>query len=408
MTGIFAKMFNGQHYKWLAGKSILSVLAFLLLILYENASGIRGTGLYLAIIVYLVTTLITLVRNSPKKLTLYRFMIEVLSVNAILYLSRFSFNLIGISLLMMTLSHAAWELKTKENIVLLIVTALMLGFNIYNLIGYGMNYEKWIELIFIFIVLGFMSSVMMLLKNNMQQKQAITVLNSTLVGQNNHINKMYETLKTANESLEQSKIEVVKLTEKSERSKIARELHDAVGHELTGLIMELEMIKRSSEADRMLLIDQTLTHARDILVQTRQVVVDLDDAPQLQLEQRLYDRIERFERQTGTHISAHIAIESYKLNEGMKEVIYRSFLEALTNIAKHSAAKKVNILMMDDGEVFQMKVINDGGRPEKIVKGKGLTFMTERLSFYKGTLTVEPYEDGVCLTLRLPLKGRKA
>jgi two-component system sensor histidine kinase UhpB len=172
--------------------------------------------------------------------------------------------------------------------------------------------------------------------------------------------------------------------------------------------MELEMIKRSSEADRMLLIDQTLTHARDILVQTRQVVVDLDDAPQLQLEQRLYDRIERFERQTGTHISAHIAIESYKLNEGMKEVIYRSFLEALTNIAKHSAAKKVNILMMDDGEVFQMKVINDGGRPEKIVKGKGLTFMTERLSFYKGTLTVEPYEDGVCLTLRLPLKGRKA
>jgi len=311
------------------------LLVFFLLMVYENASGLRAKGLYLAIIIYLVTTLIS--HNLPK-LALYRFMIEAASVNAILYLSRFSLNLIGISLLIMTLVHAAWGLKIRENIILLITTGGMLGFNIYNLRSYGLNYEKWTEIVFIFIVLGLISSFMMLLKKNAQQKQAITVLNSTLIGQNNHISQMYEALKTANASLEQSKIEVVKLTEKSERSKIARELHDAVGHELTGLIMALEMIKRSSESDRNLLIDQTLIHARDILVQTRQVVVDLDEAPQLQLEKRLYDRIERFEKQTGTLVSTHIAIESYKLSEGMKDVIYRSFLEALTNIAKHSAA----------------------------------------------------------------------
>jgi len=397
--------FKGQYKIGIAIKSIVSLLAFLLLMTFENASGLREKGLYFVMAVYLVTTLI---RKYPPKLTLYRFIIETASVNAILYLSRFSLNLIGILLLVMTFVHAAWELKVRENVILLFTAYLMLGFNIYNLKSYGLNYEKWTEIVFIFIVLGLLSSFMILLKKNSQQKQAITALNSTLVAQNEHIGDMYETLKTVNETLEQSKVEVVKLTEKSERSKIARELHDAVGHELTGLIMELEMIKRSDEMDRIPLIDQTLMHARDILIQTRQVVVNLDETPQLQLEKRLYDRIAKFEKQTGASIATHIAIESYKLSEGMKEVIYRSFLEALTNIAKHSAARKINVVMMDDGENFQMKVINDGGRPEKIVWGKGLTFMSERLAFYKGSLAVEPYEEGVCLTLQLPLKGRKS
>jgi|GEM_PF-2235811 len=397
--------FKGQYKIGIAIKSIVSLLAFVLLMTFENASGLREKGLYFVMAVYLVTTLI---RKYPPKLTLYRFIIETASVNAILYFSRFSLNLIGILLLVMTFIHAAWELKVRENVILLFTAYLMLGFNIYNLKSYGLNYEKWTEIVFIFIVLGLLSSFMILLKKNSQQKQAITALNSTLVAQNEHIGDMYETLKTVNETLEQSKVEVVKLTEKSERSKIARELHDAVGHELTGLIMELEMIKRSDEMDRIPLIDQTLMHARDILMQTRQVVVNLDETPQLQLEKRLYDRIAKFEKQTGASIATHIAIESYKLSEGMKEVIYRSFLEALTNIAKHSAARKINVVMMDDGENFQMKVINDGGRPEKIVWGKGLTFMSERLAFYKGSLAVEPYEEGVCLTLQLPLKGRKS
>jgi signal transduction histidine kinase len=97
-----------------------------------------------------------------------------------------------------------------------------------------------------------------------------------------------------------------------------------------------------------------------------------------------------------------------KLNENIATTAYRITQEALTNVARHAAAKHVTITLQSNNGELRLNVVDDGkGFEQQILKdgeGLGVAFMRERASLVGGDLDVASApENGTTVTFTAPL-----
>lgn len=200
--------------------------------------------------------------------------------------------------------------------------------------------------------------------------------------------------------------------QEKERAYIARELHDELGQVLTALRMDAVWFqKRMKGADPSVtaraqamcrLIDKTIEEVRVMAIRLRPGVLDhlgLVDA----LEWYLTD----FERRTDVScVFDHSKVP--KVSGNMAITAYRIAQEALTNVARHAAAKHVFVslhakkeelalLVTDDGIGFDQKKLQDA-------EGLGVAFMRERAALVGGKLdVVASPKNGTTVAFRVPL-----
>ncbi len=223
-------------------------------------------------------------------------------------------------------------------------------------------------------------------------------------------------LKRAQESLRRLSGMILASQEK-ERTAIARELHDELGQVLTALRMDAVWLQRWLEGrdqDRAAeraqamcqLIDRTITEVRSIATRLRPAVLD-----DLGLVDALEWHTTDFEKRTGVRVRFnHQDVPEIK---GLAAIsAYRVAQEALTNVARHARASRVEVSLKalegwlelkvkDDGQGFVPAEIGEGGGPGG---GWGLAGMRERASLLGGRLQIESTPGrGTTLTLRLPL-----
>lgn len=218
-------------------------------------------------------------------------------------------------------------------------------------------------------------------------------------------------LKKAQEQLRRLSGAIMANQEK-ERSAIARELHDELGQLLTALRMDAVWLqerlkeKDSKAAGRAgamcTLIDATIEGVRDMAIRLRPGVLD-----DLGLVEALDFFTTEFERRGPIAcIFNHKNIPA--IDETISTVAYRIAQEALTNVARHAEATRVEVgLYVDDGRLI-LNVSDDGRgfEPEKVSEGKalGLAGMHERAALVGGVLTVTSRIGGGALVrLSVPL-----
>jgi signal transduction histidine kinase len=184
----------------------------------------------------------------------------------------------------------------------------------------------------------------------------------------------------------EEKKDLLKLTE---RTRIARDLHDTLGHEMTGLIMHLELTKKQFENDSneaMLMLDDGITTARASLRKIRGIVDTLRD-----LKDEDYDSLEllidSFKTKTGVNVELNInkTLESRPCSK----VIYRIVQEALTNSVRHGKASKVIISIINGSNEIMFEVEDDGVGVDIINLGNGLNGMKERINECHGEIHFE-------------------
>lgn len=194
-----------------------------------------------------------------------------------------------------------------------------------------------------------------------------------------------------------------------ERHRIARDLHDSLGHALTGLNFQLQTAMQcqsdSSQANEFLNEAHRLVKLAS--QQVRQSVKTLrNDALESQsLEQLIESLVSDFEQTTGilpdVEIDLLIAVSSQFI-----EAIYRIIQEALNNIRKYASATAVKIYICTDSEGLYLK-IQDNGRGfdrEKVYDGYGLQGMQERVTLLKGSFQIESQpRNGCCITVEIPM-----
>jgi signal transduction histidine kinase len=200
-----------------------------------------------------------------------------------------------------------------------------------------------------------------------------------------------------------------------ERARIARELHDVVGHAVSVMTVQASGVRRllrpdqEREREALQVVEQT---GREALAEMRRLVGVLRRpeeapalAPQPSLEHvgRLVDQA----RESGLPVELRIEGEATQLPASVDLTAYRLVQEGLTNAIKHANATRAEVLVRyGDGEV-ELVVSDDGsGTPDGEVEsgGHGLVGMRERVAVYGGDLEAGPRPNGgYALRARLPL-----
>lgn len=201
------------------------------------------------------------------------------------------------------------------------------------------------------------------------------------------------------------------VAEENERRRIARELHDQIGQSVTGLMLGLKNLEKSTIVARADRIHWLQTLANGIGRDIHRVAADL--RPTALDDLGLQDALKALcsEWSSRFHIQAdlHFLGNSDRLPSDVEIAIYRAMQEALTNILKHAKAQNVSlvidqrsnglrVVIEDDGQGFPSELPAPTEYEERAAGRLGLSGMRERLSLIGGTLVIES-EPGIGTTL---------
>ena len=198
--------------------------------------------------------------------------------------------------------------------------------------------------------------------------------------------------------------------QETERSRLARELHDETGQALTSILLGLKSLEGHVDTDAgsvavaelREMVVSTLQNVRRLAVELRPAA--LDDFGLVPAIERVSDMVTE-QGDVAVEVQSHLNDE--RLPAETETALYRIVQEALTNVLKHAEATRVTVrlsqteravalVVQDDGKGFELESVRDGG--------VGLIGMRERVGLLGGRLTVESSEGaGTMLKAEVPL-----
>jgi signal transduction histidine kinase len=203
-----------------------------------------------------------------------------------------------------------------------------------------------------------------------------------------------------------------------EKSRIARELHDDLGQQLTALKMDLSSVEAALDDasppiaeivgrlhSMRALVDRTVASVRRIAADQRPVM--LDDLGLLPAVDWLADD---FTNRYGVEVERRIDSGEIAFTPHAATALFRIVQEALTNVARHADATRVTLDMHIEAENVILTITDDGrGSPAtNALRGKsfGLIGMRERARMLGGSVSVRTAGgEGFAVTVTLPLRA---
>jgi signal transduction histidine kinase len=188
----------------------------------------------------------------------------------------------------------------------------------------------------------------------------------------------------------------------TERTRIAREMHDAVGHRVSLMVLQAGAIEMAAtDADRVEQLAQNVqTAGRQALDELRQMVgvlrageaEDAPLAPQPGLD--ALPRLVEESREAGLAVELTGAPEA-AVDPAVSRAAYRIVQESLTNAGKHAPGAEVCVSLEQRPGALVVRIVNGAGGPSVAVSGGyGLVGLAERVRTLGGRLTAEPRLDG--------------
>jgi signal transduction histidine kinase len=194
-----------------------------------------------------------------------------------------------------------------------------------------------------------------------------------------------------------------------ERRRVSRELHDETAQLLTGMRLEVALMRRAlgdhpgaeEPISRLCeLIDQSFDAHRSIIAALRPRILD-----ELGLVAAIRQQLQRAHLKERLEISFENERETYELDERSSLVAFRTVQEALTNVTRHADAQHVRIRLSSSDGMLRLEVADDGRGfdPASISNGFGLLGLRERLRGLSGHLDIDSAPGrGTRLVLTLP------
>jgi signal transduction histidine kinase len=177
----------------------------------------------------------------------------------------------------------------------------------------------------------------------------------------------------------------------AERLRISRELHDAWGHELTALGLQLEIASHVTEPGRASdHVMQAKGLASALLAKVRDVVATLRDAERCDLKDAL-ETLALTVPAPAIHVDFAPGV---RVSPDQAHALMRCAQEAVTNAVRHAEASNLWLQVTTDGEGVRLVARNDGkARPIASSPGSGLLGMRERLEHLGGKLAIRTGGD---------------
>jgi two-component system sensor histidine kinase UhpB len=196
--------------------------------------------------------------------------------------------------------------------------------------------------------------------------------------------------------------------QEAERLRIAQELHDQIGQELTAVLLALARVERRVPEELRQSVLEVQDAVRGSLEDLRRIAVELrpEALDDLGLESALAVLCERFAERSGLEVTQRIAAGLPILTPEAELVVYRVAQEALTNVARHSGVATAELELAHGEDKLTLTVTDSGrGLPQAHQPGTGIQGMSERAALIGATLAIENAgtRGGVRVRLELAL-----
>ena len=279
-------------------------------------------------------------------------------------ISAVSESSVGGILLLVVAGLLPWMLSAIPATVWLMVQNVLLALTIDSLPDVEFTEAAFIAGLFLGISLfAFISSVAALRQNDSRDE----------------LRKVNSELRATHALLQEN-------TRMAERVRIARELHDLVGHHLTALTLNLEVATHLIDGKALEHVDQARSLAKLLLADVREVVSDMRKGDQVDLSNALRTMVEGV---PAPRIHLDFPSDIVMVDPERAHLLLRCVQEIITNSVRHAHAENlwIRLSMAQDG--VAMSARDDGRGVSTVQAGNGLRGMSERLVQLGGKLEVE-------------------
>jgi len=251
--------------------------------------------------------------------------------------------------------------------------------------------------------IGFITFLYFLLQNKINENTSIRSLNE----------KLKETateLKIANMQLEDFAETMEENAKMKERNRLAREIHDILGHSLTSITTGLEACvsiigfePEVAEKQLRKILELSRKGLDDVRRSVRELKVDIISKSELipAIEAMVNDINEC----TPVRIDMEISGQTLRLNEDEEQTTYRIIQESITNAIRHGRANHIDLHIDFFHHTINVMIKDNGIGSVNINEGFGLTHIRERVALLNGKMQYETKPgEGFTITVSIPIR----
>ncbi|MDQ7094651.1 sensor histidine kinase [Desulfosporosinus sp. PR] len=226
------------------------------------------------------------------------------------------------------------------------------------------------------------------------------------------IRKLNVDLQASNTKLREYSMKVEELTIERERAKMAQELHDSLGHSLMALTMHLDFAQKAF-ATKPEKVKEILAKADEIaktaIQELRSAVSVLKEERNINdLSESVRELADNFKMLGNIKINVDQDQELEALNPELKNCIYKTIREGLTNGIRHGGATDFQIAVKAENDNVTITVQDNGRGSAAIIESNGLRGIRARIEALGGTVHfISAPEPGFAIQTMIPLSGRE-
>jgi len=313
------------------------------------------------------------------------------------------------------------EVNRKWQIVMMMIES-MLSLYVYYVLGF--SYEVFAILLFDSIYLGLVAGILPALIMVIWHKNIELMTNDILLFGMSSITayllkkskeselhhrsildgerRVRYDLEMVQNALIQSNKEIESLTEVKERDRIARDLHDTIGHSIAGILIQLQAaikILHTNNLKAENILDNCVTRLQASLETVRDTVHNMYHAKKVSLN-TIKDIIKQY---TYCPIDVVYDGDFSQIPTNYFNVLTFVLKEALTNVSKHSGASNIHIHIANTGKLLRMQIKDNGKGYRDVSGGVGIRIMRERIEQLDGFFNIDG-SKGTLIVCVIPIR----
>ena len=231
-----------------------------------------------------------------------------------------------------------------------------------------------------------------------------------LVGQiqeNKYISRKLTMISIVNQKLQRYAVATEKIGENNERKRLAREIHDTVGHALAGVAAGIDacivMIDTNPEATKKQLkiiskvVRQGMVDVRKSLNRLRPGALEKQG-----FKEAIEKMINEFASIGEVDITLDYRLDNLDLENTTEDILFRTIQESMTNSVRHGGASRINVALYLKDDNLCLMIKDNGIGCENITYGFGLKQMKERIAVINGMVKFKG-TDGFAVLVKIPI-----
>ena len=309
-------------------------------------------------------------------------------------------KLIGLAVMTATAMAVGWYSHSGLSAMLMVVVAMVLPWVLPTWVGVLCIVLQNLGLVMVFSRFPDYSVQLAILQTFLFEGLSVLAFTVSMVASQQA--EQREVQRRLNSELRATRALLAESSRIAERMRIARDLHDLIGHHLTALSLNLEVASHLTNEAAGAHVHKAQSTAKLLLADVREVVSELRQDDAIDLTQALRGLGEGV-----PGLNVHVVMPPrFSVEDPRRaQVLLRCAQEIITNTARHAGARNLWLNFAYAGEsLIGLHARDDGRGAEHVEPGNGLSGMRERLVEFGGSLTIDSgASQGFALTVRLPL-----